>query len=237
MSNESFVMVSLKDEESKKLAEIISNKTARKILDTLTKKEYTESDLAKELGIPLATIHYNLQHLVKAKLVTIDEFHYSSKGKEVNHYKLANKLVIITPASASPNIMEKLRKLLPITLLVGASAALLKIIGIMNGTSALNAAPLAMQSGIMEDSTRMVAEKSVEEAADTMMAETAQYLVANETGVESFSASAPAPETLTEPLRPFTYLPRTEYLFWLLLGVFITLLILMFVEYIKSKKR
>ena len=45
-------------------------------------------------------------------LVVVDEFHYSPKGKEVNHYKLANKYIIIAPKSTY-GIREKLKNILP----------------------------------------------------------------------------------------------------------------------------
>jgi DNA-binding transcriptional ArsR family regulator len=87
MAKEKFILVSLKEDESKQLAQIISNKTSRKILDYLAEKEATESELAAKLAVPISTVHYNLQALLKAKMIESDEFHYSDKGKEVNHYK------------------------------------------------------------------------------------------------------------------------------------------------------
>jgi len=111
--NEKFLLVSLNDKKAKKLAQVISNDSCRKILDYLAEKEGSESELSKELNIPISTVHYNLQHLMKANLVIVDEFHYSEKGKEINHYKLANKYIIIAPKNTS-SIAEKLRKILPI---------------------------------------------------------------------------------------------------------------------------
>ena len=91
MAKNSFLLVSLKEDKAKELAQVISNASCRKILDYLAEKEdATETELAKKLGIPISTVHYNLKHLVKGGLVIVDEFHYSEKGKEVNHYKLAN---------------------------------------------------------------------------------------------------------------------------------------------------
>ena len=113
MADESFLLVSLKESKSKKLAQVISNETCRKILEALSKKEYTETDLAKKLGLPLSTVHYNIQQLIESRLVVVEEFHYSEKGKEVNHYKLAKKLIIIAPDDASESFMQKLKKILP----------------------------------------------------------------------------------------------------------------------------
>jgi DNA-binding transcriptional ArsR family regulator len=122
MTKDKFVLVSLKEEESKEIAQAISNKTSRKILDYLADKEATESELAEKLGVPISTVHYNLQALVKAKMVEADEYHYSSKGKEVLHYKLANKYIIIAPKSTF-GLKEKLKSILPAGLIAVAISA------------------------------------------------------------------------------------------------------------------
>jgi len=112
--NNSFLLVDLKEDKAKKLAQVISNDSCRKILDYLTHKEKaTETEIAEDLKLPLSTVHYNLKHLHKSGLVVADEFHYSQKGKEVNHYKLANKFIIIAPNNDS-SFMDKLRKILPL---------------------------------------------------------------------------------------------------------------------------
>ena len=112
MAEESFLMLSLEDEKSKKLAQVISNNTSRKILNELSKTKMTETELSKKLGLSMSTVHYNLKALEEAKLIQADEFHYSEKGKEVNHYSVTNKLVIIAPKSED-NIWDRLKSLLP----------------------------------------------------------------------------------------------------------------------------
>jgi len=121
MAKESFVLVSLSEDKARKLAKVLNNSSCRKILEHLTSKEATETELSKELSIPISTAHYNIKHLLDAGLVLADEFHYSAKGKEVNHYKLASKYIIIAPKSTF-GIKERLKSALPAALIVGASA-------------------------------------------------------------------------------------------------------------------
>jgi DNA-binding transcriptional ArsR family regulator len=121
MTEESFMLVSLKEDKAKKLAAVISNETCRKILDYLAKSEATESELSRALRIPASTVHYNVQHLVENKLVVAEEFHYSPKGKEVLHYKLSHKLIIIAPQEADAGFMEKLRSILPVGIITLAA--------------------------------------------------------------------------------------------------------------------
>jgi len=126
MAKESFVLVSLKENKAKELAQIISNESCRKILDFLAEKEATETELAKKLELSISTVHYNLKHLLEAGLVSAEEFHYSEKGKEVNHYKLANKYVIIAPKSTF-GLKEKLKNILPVGLITVAAAGLIHL--------------------------------------------------------------------------------------------------------------
>jgi predicted transcriptional regulator len=127
MSKDPFLLVSLEESQSKELAQVISNDTARKILDYLSKNETaTESKIAKDLKTALSTVHYNIQALVKAGLVQADEFTYSQKGKEVLHYSLANKLIIIAPKKENAqSIMDKMKKFFPaFALSLGGAAAI-----------------------------------------------------------------------------------------------------------------
>ena len=122
-----FLLVDLNETKTKKLAETITSDTSRKILNYLTEKEHdTEANIAKELKIPISTVHYHLQKLVEAKLISVDEFHYSKKGREVNHYKLANKYIIIAPKKIS-GLKEKLKGILPVAIASVGLAAVIKV--------------------------------------------------------------------------------------------------------------
>ena len=121
-----FLLVSLEEEKSKALAQVLSNDTARKILDYLSKHDLsTETEVAKGLKLALSTVHYNLQHLVKADLVSDEHFTYSEKGKQIVHYSLSNKYVIIAPKK-SEKLFEKLKEFLPVVLLITGVSLLIK---------------------------------------------------------------------------------------------------------------
>lgn len=124
MKEESFLLVSLEESKAKQLAQVISNDTCRKILDFLSKGSATETEIAKAMELPLSTVHYNLKNLVDNKLVVAEEFHYSKKGKEVNHYSLANKIIIISPKKEQ-NIIDRLKSVFIVAGIgVGISAAM-----------------------------------------------------------------------------------------------------------------
>lgn len=121
---EQFILVSLDEKESKQLAQVISNNSSRKILSYLTKKNATESEISKNLNIPISTVHYNLKQLIKSKLIDSKEYHYSKKGKEVNHYSLSKKYIIIAPSTSG--IKTKLKHILPMAVIAGAAALIIQ---------------------------------------------------------------------------------------------------------------
>lgn len=117
-----FLLVSLDESAAKSLATVLSNDTARKILNYLSESSATESHIAKELQLPLSTVHYNIGILAKANLIESPEYHYSSKGQEVNHWSVSSKYIILAPKNM-PKDTEKLSKLLKKALFSIASVA------------------------------------------------------------------------------------------------------------------
>ncbi|MBU0461984.1 MAG: helix-turn-helix domain-containing protein [Nanoarchaeota archaeon] len=215
-NKETFLLVSLNESKAKKLAEVISNNTCRNILDFLAKGEATESEIAKELSIPISTVHYNLTHLVDAKLVKADTYHYSPKGKEVLHYKLANQYVIIAPESAKESIKEKLKSIIPaaaITLGVGAIAQFLYK---MRFDTAVN-----------------FAQEKMMEAAPAVAGEGERMLMTASADMAEEAAIA-APQAAEETTRQYL-ISDVNVLVWFIAGAFLFLASYLFIEYIRRK--
>jgi DNA-binding transcriptional ArsR family regulator len=121
-----FILVNLNDKKTKKLAETITSTTSRKILNHLAEKSDSKATMSKTLSIPLPTITYHLQKLEQAGLVLSKEFHYSKKGRVVDHYELANKYIIIAPKKVS-GLSQTLRGILPVGIVVLGISTILKI--------------------------------------------------------------------------------------------------------------
>jgi DNA-binding transcriptional ArsR family regulator len=214
MAKENFLLVSLKEAEAKKLAQVISNDTSRRILDHLaTVRDDTEAAIAKKLGLAPSTVHYNMKALLQAKLVQVDEFHYSEKGKEVNHYSLANKYVIIAPDSAPQTLKDKLRRILPVALISAACAGLIQLWTMLSGRTAELArnAPEMLQA-----QAPMLAEK----AADTS-------ITASTAGREALPRVAEHAQSifLTDPALFFLY------------GAVFAVIIFIIMDYLHSRKK
>ena len=111
-----FVLVSLSDKKSKKIAEVISNETARKILDYLgDKNKVSPIELSKRLNVPISTITYNLKLLSEHGLIIKEEEVWSDKGRKVSLYSIAKKMILIIPKGF--DWKDSLKKILPVFLL------------------------------------------------------------------------------------------------------------------------
>ena len=222
MPQDPFLLVSLEESESKELAKVISNKTCRKILDFLSKKDATETTIAKELKLPLSTVHYNLQHLYKANLVKVDEFHYSEKGKEVNHYSLANKLIIIAPKKTSiESFKDKLKTILPIGIIVLAVTGVIQLLSMFKFGVArvMTAAPEAVQE----------AQVKIAEEAPVLAERTADLMIA---GAENITQAAePVIETVIQTT------PQNIALWFLIGAAFTIILLIIWYWFVTRKKK
>lgn len=114
MVEDKFIMLDLDDENSKHIAEVIGNKTCKKIIDYLTdKKESSETEISESLKIPINTAEYNLNKLIRAGLIVkTKNFFWSVKGKKIDLYRLSRKHIIISPCKR-PSI-KSLNSIVPV---------------------------------------------------------------------------------------------------------------------------
>jgi ribosomal protein S25 len=213
MADESFLLVNLKEDKSKKLAQVLSNESCRKILEFLTtNKSATETEISEKLNIPLSTVHYNLKHLSKTGLVKSDEFHYSEKGREVTHYTLANKYIIIAP-SEDPTFIDKIKKIIPFS-----------IISII-GTGILYAYQnLARVNNFSMQTGRLMTEKSIVYTAEDNLA-----MIMSSSVVENSTENIPQVIDYVSKSQP-------NLAMWFFSGTLLIILSMLVIEFIKSKK-
>ena len=97
MEDEKLLILPLNDKNSRKITQIISNDTARNILEAVASEPLSTSEIAEKLGIPLSTVQYNLDKLNDAGLVKVERTRYSEKMKRVKIYAPQRKFVVIVP--------------------------------------------------------------------------------------------------------------------------------------------
>jgi len=104
-------------EESKKITQVISNDTARQIIELLADAPLSANDIAQRLQAPLTTITYNLENLESVGLIKVEKIKYSEKGREVRIYAPVRKLIVLVPEKTDRNsVADLLRKYLGIIL-------------------------------------------------------------------------------------------------------------------------
>lgn len=128
-----FILMSMSDPKTKKVAEALQNPTCKKILDHLADvPEASEGDLAKDLNLAPNKVHYNLKNLIQAGLdKKTKNFFWSKKGKKIIMYKAANKSIIISPKNS--NVPKNIKSILTLAILgVALIVAMMTLINIQN---------------------------------------------------------------------------------------------------------
>ncbi len=104
-------------EESKKITQVITNDTARQVIELLADAPLSASDIAERLKVPLTTIAYNLENLEDVGLVKVERIKYSEKGREVKIYTPVRKLIVVVPEKMDRNsVGDVIRKYLGVIL-------------------------------------------------------------------------------------------------------------------------
>ncbi|MEM4245450.1 MAG: winged helix-turn-helix domain-containing protein [Candidatus Nanoarchaeia archaeon] len=201
-------MVSLEDEKSKELANVISNDTSRRILSFLSEHEASESEIGKALNLPASTVHYNVQHLLKNNLIEVKDFYWSDKGNRVNVYTIAKKLIVIAPRGAK--FTSAVKGLIPVALFSLAAAA---IIHFASRTTQL----VAHSSEALRSAVPEAAKDAAIRGAENMTA-------------PLMSESQPATTFIVQPSF------WSNYAVWFVLGAFFAILIYLIIYLVTRKK-
>jgi len=126
VNEKKFILVSMDDKRSKKIAEVLGSKTSKKIIDLLAENsELSEKDISDKIGLALNTTEYNLKKLLESEIVEkTKNFFWSKKGKKIPMYRLSNKSIIISPKSSK--ISSKIKSLLPAIIASGIGTFIIK---------------------------------------------------------------------------------------------------------------
>jgi len=109
------------DERLKSISEILGNPSCKKILNLLSERRASETDISRELGMPLNTVGYNIKKLLESGLIEKAEHFFSVKGKRMPVYKVSNKSIVISPRKS---VIGKLKSIVPVALISGVFTGL-----------------------------------------------------------------------------------------------------------------
>lgn len=98
-------------EDSTKITKVLSNNTARSILNIIVDAPLSASDIATNLNSPLTTIKYNLDMLLDAGFINIHSKKWSRKGREIKLYSPSERVILFVPNTIDKvSVMAMLRK-------------------------------------------------------------------------------------------------------------------------------
>lgn len=127
--DEKLLILPLNDKNSKKITQIISNDTARIILEAIASEPLSASLIAEKLGIPLSTVQYNLEKLNDAGLVKVERTKYSEKMKHVKIYAPQRKFVVIVPEKTNrKDIIAALKRYLTVIFFAVAGSGVIEFL-------------------------------------------------------------------------------------------------------------
>lgn len=124
--NKKYLLLSLEDERTKTIAEILGNKTSSKIINLLSEREEaSEKDISENLKIPMNTVEYNIKKMVGAGIIEeTKNFFWSPKGRKIKMYRFSNKSIVISPKSNKLN--SQIKQIIPVALVSGLAAVAVK---------------------------------------------------------------------------------------------------------------
>lgn len=147
-----YILVSFEDARMKGISEVLGNASCKKILNLLADKKLGETDISRELGMPMNTVGYNIKKLIEAGLIERAEHFWSVKGKKMPVYKVSNKSILISPKQKTMTAL----KLLPVLLVSGIAALLIRFFSITNLPSDKAAEATASAGASLESSPSAV---------------------------------------------------------------------------------
>ncbi|MDD1678350.1 MAG: winged helix-turn-helix domain-containing protein [Methanomicrobiales archaeon] len=137
------------DERVQKIARAISSQTASDILNQMKEGNYTATQIAEQLKMPLTTVQYHLENLVAAAMLNITDKKWSKKGREIKVYGLRNQVVIV--ANNPGDIRSLLLKYVSLfSVVVLAGVVMLALLMIFAGMGSFTA-PLLEKGTAGED--------------------------------------------------------------------------------------
>jgi len=184
-------------EESKKITQVISNDTARKIIELLADAPLSASDIAERLATPLTTIVYNLENLESVGLIRVDKIKYSEKGREVKIYAPVRKLIVVVPEKTDrKSITDILRKYVGVVLAAVLASSIIEFLLFRAGAPPWMAEKSSYSYGIRDaaDSLNIAAApEAVNESVNRSIMAIEEMNQTSAVSVQSTAAATPTP--------------------------------------------
>lgn len=216
---ENYISIDLNDPRMKHLSEVLGNESCKKILNLLAENEWTETEIARELKMPLNSVDYNIKKLVNAGLIESSSYWWSVKGKKMPSYKVSNKKIIISPRKIGSSFIIPL-----------VATGIVAILGIKKYFSSVSEAQLTqgfIQAPIADVALNEISAKSSDVAVSASLS-----AISNGTDVAS-GASADVLRTASSS-GFFSSLSGWE---WLVLGIWVGSVLFFVLNYLIERRK
>lgn len=261
-NSEKLLVLPLGD-ESKKITQVITNDTARHIMELLAEHSMSASDIAKQLDVPLTTIKYNIENLMDVGLAKIERIKYSEKGRQVKVYAPVRKLIVVVPEKlGNASITEILKKYLGVILTaVFASGFIELLTSTFTSSESMmpddNAQRIFEEESLMDSSMDRISNGSggAEDSIMGMVNDSAQMTQSNVTAPDTLIIPEAVPTTVEMATEMPSHIPIyvepatlekgrltldmdfTSHLgLWFLMGCLFMIALVMIVDYYRQKK-
>ncbi|AIU70688.1 hypothetical protein TEU_10280 [Thermococcus eurythermalis] len=103
--------IDVTDERVRELAQVLANERAMAILRLLREREFSMSEIAKELDMPISTVSYHLDKLLRVGLVEVSGKKYGKRLQEVKLYRASSRPILLLPRPAGerPSTLDRLK--------------------------------------------------------------------------------------------------------------------------------
>ena len=242
-------------EESKKITQVITNDTARQIIELLADHSMSVSDIAHKLDVPLTTIKYNIENLVDVGLAKVERIKYSEKGRQVKIYGPVRKLIVVVPEKIdNTSIADVLKKYMGVVLAAVFASGIVEFLagGFGKSMSMPEESGFAVDMVPEMEAASNVSERMVDSVVGVMN-DTVQKSLSNETmpaatfiedaveNVAELPVHAPTPflepSVGVESVKNAADLGLTSHVgMWFLLGCLFILTLVIIVDYYRQNK-
>ncbi|WP_457741368.1 ArsR/SmtB family transcription factor [Thermococcus sp.] len=99
--------IDINDERAKELAQILMNEKAIAILHLIEETPMSISEIAKELNLPISTVSYHIDKMMRVGLVEIAGKKYGKRLQEVKLYRASNRPILLVPRKSIQKVRKK----------------------------------------------------------------------------------------------------------------------------------
>ncbi|WP_457742630.1 ArsR/SmtB family transcription factor [Thermococcus sp.] len=140
--------IDINDERAKELAQILMNEKAITILHLIEETPMSISEIAKELSLPISTVSYHIDKMMRVGLVEIAGKKYGKRLQEVKLYQASNRPILLLPRKSIQKVHKKTFSFEKLHIISLGLAGVVSLLVYKTSSVVLKASPLKEASNI-----------------------------------------------------------------------------------------